>query len=71
MQKFANQARRALMSVRTFAYKSLKGLSRPLKRKRNTEMGRNSGLKREKIRISTKRLSFELKGKLRSFINPV
>ena len=32
-----------LMSVRTFAYKFLKGLSRPAKRKRNTEMGRNCG----------------------------
>ena len=43
VQKYTNRARRGLMSVRTFAYKSLKGLSRPSKRKRNTEMGRNCG----------------------------
>ena len=41
MQTYASQVRRGLMSVRTLAYKSLKCLSRPLKRKRNAEMGRN------------------------------
>ena len=43
MQTYANQVRKGLMSVQTLAHKSLKCLSRPLKRKRNTEMGRNCG----------------------------
>ena len=43
IQTYANWVRRGHMSVRTFAYKSLKRLSRPSKRKRNTEMARNCG----------------------------
>ena len=31
------------MSVRMFVFKFMKGLSRPSKRRRNTEMGRNCG----------------------------
>ena len=57
---------RGLISMRMFVYKFLKGLSRPSKRKTNTEMDRNYGSEWRKIRNSTKTIT-ELKGTVAKF----